>query len=320
MIYFAIFSSSISHYSVTYLKSQKNERKEIMRITKKNNTEPRKEKVYESKSYKDGNFTKDELKQYGLSEDEIATILEYQALLPILQEENENWISARLLHNQLKVSRDFATWIKKQINDMELLENVDYKLDSPLKVNQNNHGGDRRSVDYLIRVSTAKEIAMVAGSKGGKTSVELKAMSKLARKYFIIIEKAFKSRTNWNKNRKSALINCKELRGALITKREELLNGVPEWITNGNLYSIEFSLLNTVILGMSATQYRKEHNISSNEQIRNYFSEDQLDDVERLERYDAQLIISQEIYTYEERKQILQTEYDHVKNRKTKWV
>jgi len=288
-----------------------------MRITKKNNTEPRKEKVYESKSYKDGNFTKDELKQYGLSEDEIATILEYQALLPILQEENENWISARLLHNQLKVSRDFATWIKKQINDMELLENVDYKLDSPLKVNQNNHGGDRRSVDYLIRVSTAKEIAMVAGSKGGKTSVELKAMSKLARKYFIIIEKAFKSRTNWNKNRKSALINCKELRGALITKREELLNGVLEWITN---YSIEFSLLNTVILGMSATQYRKEHNISSNEQIRNYFSEDQLDDVERLERYDAQLIISQEIYTYEERKQILQTEYDHVKNRKTKWV
>lgn len=60
--------------------------------------------------------------------------------------------------------------------------------------------------------------------------------------------------------------------------------------------------------------------ISSNEQIRNYFSEDQLDDVERLERYDAQLIISQEIYSYEERKQILQTEYDRVKNRKTKWV
>ena len=62
------------------------------------------------------------------------------------------------------------------------------------------------------------------------------------------------------------------------------------------------------------------HYISSNEQIRNYFSEDQLDDVERLERYDAQLIISQEIYSYEERKQILQTEYDRVKNRKTKWV
>lgn len=291
-----------------------------MRITNKNNTKPRKEKVYESESFKDGKFTEKELKQYGLSDDEISTILEYQALLPILQEENENWISARLLHDQLKVSRDFTNWIKKQIDDMELLENIDYKLETLSKANQNNHGGDRHSLDYLIQVSTVKEIAMLAGSKGGNTSKELKEISKLVRKYFIIIENAFKNRTNWNQNRKNTLINCKELRGALITKREELLNSVPEWITNGNLYSIEFLLLNTVILGMSTTQYRKEHNISSTEQIQNYFSEDQLDDIERLERYDAQLIISQGIYSYEERKQILQTEYNHVKNRKTKWV
>lgn len=203
---------------------------------------------------------------------------------------------------------------------MELLENIDYKLETLSKANQNNHGSDRHSLDYLIQVSTAKDIAMVAGSKGGNTSKELKEISKLVRKYFIIIENAFKNRTNWNQNRKNTLINCKELRRALITKREELLNGVPERITNGNLYSIEFLLLNTVILGMSTTQYRKEHNISSTEQIQNYFSEDQLDDVERLERYDAQLIISQGIYSYEERKQILQTEYNHVKNRKTKWV
>lgn len=142
----------------------------------------------------------------------------------------------------------------------------------------------------------------------------------LVRRYFITIEKAFKNRTNWNRNRKNTLINCKELRSTLILKREELLNGVPEWITSGNLYSIEFSLLNSVILGMSATQYRKEHNISANDQIRNYFTEDHLDDVERLERYDAQLIISQEIYFYDERKQILQRDYIRVKNRKSKWV
>lgn len=283
-----------------------------MRITNKNTTKPRKGKVYESESFKDGQFTEEELKQYRLSDNEIATILEYQSLLPILQENENNTISAKELHNQLKVSRDFSTWIKQQIEDLELVENIDYFIDSPLK--------GSGLVDYQLKLSDAKEIAMLAGSKGGRTSEELKKMSKLVRKYFIAIEKAFKNRTNWNTNRKNTLINCKELRGALITKREELLNGVPEWITNGNLYSIEFSLLNTVILGMSATQYRKEHNISSNEQIRNYFSEDQLDDVERLERYDAQLIISQEIYSYEERKQILQAEYDRVKNRKTKWV
>ena len=283
-----------------------------MRITNKNNTKPRKEKVYESESFKDGQFTEEELKQYGLSDNEIATILEYQSLLPILQENENNTISAKELHNQLKVSRDFSTWIKQQIEDLELVENINYFIDSPLK--------GSGLVDYQLRLSEAKEIAMLAGSKGGRTSEDLKKMSKLVRKYFIAIEKAFKNRTNWNKNRKNTLINCKELRSALIAKSDELLNGVPEWITNGNLYSIEFSLLNSVILGMSATQYRKEHNISSNEQIRNYFSEDQLDDVERLEMYDAQLIISQEIYSYEERKYILQTEYNRVKNRKTKWV
>ncbi len=151
-----------------------------MRIISKNNPKPRKEKMYESKSFKDGQFIEEELKQYGLSDDEISTILEYQTLLPVLQEENENWISAKLLHSQLKVSRDFSTWIKKQIEDMELMESIDYKIDSPSKVNQNNKGGDRRSLDYLIQVSAAKEISMVAGSKGGNTSKELKEMSKLA--------------------------------------------------------------------------------------------------------------------------------------------
>lgn len=283
-----------------------------MRITNKNTTKPRKEKAYESESFKNGKFTEEELKQYGLSDGEISTILEYQALLPILQsDENNSKVNARDLHKQLKSGRQFTDWIENRIEVYQLIKDVDYYTVSHFYETVKNSGlQPKETLDYILTLDCAKQLSMVERTDIGA----------LVRRYFIIIEKAFKNRTNWNKNRKNTLINCKELRGALITKREELLNGVPEWITNGNLYSIEFSLLNTVILGMSATQYRKEHNISSNEQIRNYFSEDQLDDIERLERYDAQLIISQEIYSYEERKQILQTEYDRVKNRKTKWV
>lgn len=290
----------------------KKERNKIMRITQKNNSKPRNEKAYESASLKDGKFTEDELKQYGLSDGEISTILEYQALLPILQSnENNSKVNARDLHKQLKSGRQFTDWIENRIEVYQLIKDVDYYTVSHFyETVKNSSLQPKETLDYILTLDCAKQLAMVERTDIGA----------LVRKYFIVIEKAFKNRTNWNQNRKNTLINCKELRGALITKREELLNGVPEWITNGNLYSIEFSLLNTVILGMSATQYRKEHNISSNEQIRNYFSGDQLDDVERLERYDAQLIISQEIYSYEERKHILQTEYDRVKNRKTKWV
>lgn len=281
-----------------------------MRITNKNTKKPRTEKVYESESFKDGKFTEEELKQYGLSDSEISTLLEYQALLPILQsDKNDSKINARDLHKQLESGRQFTDWIENRIKSYQLIKDVDYFTISR-KYEIGGFTESKDILDYILTLDCAKQLAMVERTDIGA----------LVRRYFIIIEKAFKNRSNWNQNRKHTLINCKELRGALITKREELLNGVPEWITNGNLYSIEFSLLNSVILGMSATQYRKEHNIPSNEQIRNYFSEDQLDDVERLERYDAQLIISQEIYSYEERKQILQTEYAHVKNRKTKWI
>lgn len=168
--------------------------------------------------------------------------------------------------------------------------------------------------------NSAKSISMVAGAKARNTNKELKEMSKLVRRYFIIVEKAFKNRVKWNRSCKNTLINCKELCSALVVRKQSLLNGVPEWMTTTNLYIIEFSLLNSVIFGMSDTQYRKENNISSTDQIRNYFSDDQLDDIERLERYDAQLIISQEIFSYDERKQILQKEYNSVKERKTKYI
>ena len=73
-----------------------------MRATNRNTAKPRKEKVYESESFKDGKFTEEELKQYGLSDDETITILEYQALLPILQsDKNDSKVNARDLHKQL---------------------------------------------------------------------------------------------------------------------------------------------------------------------------------------------------------------------------
>lgn len=281
-----------------------------MRLTRQNISKPRREKIYESDSFKEGNFTKEELSQYGLSENEITTIIGYQALLPVLQgDDNSETVNARDLHKQLKSGRQFTDWIENRIKSYQLIKDVDYFTISR-KYEIDGFTESKGILDYILTLDCAKQLAMVERTDIGA----------LVRRYFITIEKAFKNRTNWNKNRKNTLINCKELRNALITKREELLNGIPEWMTNENLYVIEFSLLNSVILGMSATQYRKEHNIPSKNQIRNYFTEDQLDDVERLERYDTQLIISQEIYSYEERKQILQREYNSIKIRKTKWV
>lgn len=277
---------------------------------KQKEPKPRKEIPYDSESFKDGKFTKSELSQYGLSDDEIATILDYQALLPILQgNDNVKNINARDLHKQLESGQHFADWIKNRIESYRLIEDVDYFTTSYFYEIVDT-AGFKEVTDYILTIDCAKQLAMVERTDIGA----------LTRRYFITIEKAFKNRIKWNSSRKNTLINCKELRGALITHKEDLLSGLPEWMSSSNLYSIEFSLLNTVILGMSATQYKNKNNIPKQNQIRNYFTDDQLDDVERLERYDAQLITSQAIFSYDERMKILQTEYSRVKDRKSKYV
>lgn len=272
-----------------------------------------------SNSLKNGFFNKKELLLYKISEDNINLILEYQNKLPILQQDNISWIDARDLWSELGVGRDYSTWIKQQINDMDLQENNDF-VTTPLQRGIAGTGGFKEIIQYNIKISTAKEIAMVAGAKGGNTSAELKANSKLSRKYFIAIEDAFKQRKDWNYGRKGSLIMCKELKGSLIKYNEQLVHNLPTWIKSTNMYQNEFCLLNGIIIGMSAQRYREINKLKPNEQIRNTFTDDQLDYVERLERYDAQLINTQKIFDYEKRKKILQDEFIEISRKTVRYV
>jgi len=100
-------------------------------------------------------------------------------------QDNENLgkcTSARDLHSVLGVGRDFTTWIKGRIKKYGFEEEVDFiivKLDSPNRGGSKNHGGDRKSVDYIITLDMAKELAMVENNELGKQ----------VRKYFIQMEK-----------------------------------------------------------------------------------------------------------------------------------
>ena len=176
-----------------------------MRITNKNNTKPRKEKVYKSESFKDGKFTEEELKQYGLSDEEISTIIEYQTLLPILQSDrNDSKVNARDLHKQLNNGWKFTDWIENRIKSYQLIKDVDYSTISR-KYEIDGFAKSKDILDYILTLDCAKQLAMVERTDIGA----------LVRRYFIIIEKAFKNRTNWNQNRKNTLIkigraSCRE--------------------------------------------------------------------------------------------------------------
>ncbi|MDF2700908.1 MAG: toxin-antitoxin system, toxin component, Bro domain protein, partial [Haloplasmataceae bacterium] len=142
-----------------------------------------------------GKFKIEEMRIYdGLTEKEINTVLEYQKVLPCLQDENDKgYINARTLHEQLKVGKVFANWIKERISKYEFDNGIDYKT-VIAKSGKNSKGG-RPSKEYQLSLDMAKELSMIENNDIGRTS----------RKYFIAIDKAFKYRSQWNKGRQASI-------------------------------------------------------------------------------------------------------------------
>lgn len=70
-------------------------------------------------------------------------------------------IDARDFHKQLANGTQFRVWIKRRIEEYDLQEGRDFYSNLvDQKRSTNGRGGDRRSKDYLLTLTTAKELAM----------------------------------------------------------------------------------------------------------------------------------------------------------------
>lgn len=78
----------------------------------------------------------------------------------------------------LEVKSKFADWIKNRLNDCEAMENEDFQTFSK-KIEKG-----RPSVDYIIKLDIAKEMAMLERNEKGKQ----------VRRYFIQVEKKYKEK------------------------------------------------------------------------------------------------------------------------------
>ena len=83
---------------------------------------------------------------------------------------------------------NFSRWIKKQLEDVDAVENEDYIVNVFKDVNPN---GGKPITDYIITVDIAKEICMVIGV-APRCKDDVKQKSKQIRKYFIECEKQLK--------------------------------------------------------------------------------------------------------------------------------
>jgi len=86
----------------------------------------------------------------------------------IIQQGDNLLIDARMLHSQLKVGRDFSTWIKVRIEEFGFESGKDFfSTVSPKRGNQ-KRGGDKRSIDIHLTIDMAKELAMLERNEVGR--------------------------------------------------------------------------------------------------------------------------------------------------------
>ncbi len=104
-------------------------------------------------------------------------------LVKVKQNDNGNVIvSGRDLHEFLEVQTKYTDWFKRMI-EYGFKENVDFSVFLKNEHDKTAFGGVRKITDHALTLDMAKEISMIQRTEKGKQ----------ARRYFIQVEKAYRS-------------------------------------------------------------------------------------------------------------------------------
>ena len=210
-------------------------------------------------------LTKNNLtKKLGETNSEVIEIVtKYNKLLPILSEDGEGFcVNARDLHEQLKIGRDFSTWIKGNLESLDMKVKVDFdvffkgdvnlSIEEIEKMSPQQRSRKGITTEYVLTMTCAKELCMAIGILP-KTNKETKEISKIARKYFIYVEKLLKKAIEWDLIRKPERIRYKEMCEELKKYYIRNKGREPEWY----VYSNEADALNKICLGAKSKDIRE---------------------------------------------------------------
>jgi len=101
-------------------------------------------------------------------------------LVPVYETNTgEKIVYGKDLHKSLLVRTDFSTWVKRRLNECDAKEKIDYDL---LPKIEEQISGTKHSIEYEIKLDTAKEMAMLERNEIGKQ----------VRKYFIEVDNRHK--------------------------------------------------------------------------------------------------------------------------------
>jgi len=130
-----------------------------------------------------------------------------QGLVPVYKTyTGENVVNGRELWEGLQSKRQFADWVKNKLPDCEAIESEDFETFA-----QNRENGGKR-IEYIIKLDTAKEMAMLERNEIGKR----------VRKYFISVEKKSKKLMSSLELAKLQIKALKEVDQKVDTVKEDL--------------------------------------------------------------------------------------------------
>lgn len=103
-------------------------------------------------------------------------------LVPVYETDiGEKVVYGSELHEKLEVRTKYADWVMRRLSECDAEENQDYQVCFS-NLGSENHGGQNKK-EYIIKLDTAKEMAMLERNERGKQ----------VRKYFIEVEKRYKN-------------------------------------------------------------------------------------------------------------------------------
>ncbi|MDL2302750.1 antA/AntB antirepressor family protein [Lachnospiraceae bacterium OttesenSCG-928-D06] len=171
--------------------------------------------------------------------------MEYQKRLPILIE-NENidgfCVNARDLWKQLECPQgQFTKWVERKFKPYNFVKDVDFAPFSQISLND-SASGVKETVEYNLTLDMAKQLAMI----------DKKECGFLARRYFILMEKAVKQNMNWEVIRNPLREGYKKMQSAL----NDYLNRTVQRNADDWDYKAEANALNIIATGFTAQEIR----------------------------------------------------------------
>lgn len=235
-------------------------------------------------------LTEQDLKNLNCNADEIALVLEFQDLLPVLCQDGrveKFCVDARTLHGQLGAGKMFAHWIKVNLKDY--IENEDFISTNGVKssfcpVGQKPKGG-RPQQNYVLTLNVAKEIAMFTG-RNSQASDELKYRSKLVRKYFILMENIVRDKNVWDKLRAKTKKGYKPMDVALA----EYIARNQHRVADHWDFKKEANIINLILFGYKAQDIRLIKGIFDKVDLRDCLTTEQQAYIDEAQKLNSTLL------------------------------